>query len=140
MEKLPAYRCRVEGDAASWRKVLSMAGYGNAGAPPKVLKRMDEAATIEAFGGEQSVSPEVWAEYARTRPHVAQTASAEVAATILRNKDDILADVAKRKPLADEEDPDAALRALAYLLAGAEDAALMAAAKETRRGCACRFP
>ena len=131
MEKLPAYRCRVEGDAASWRKVLSMAGYGNAGVPPKVLKRMDEAATIEAFGGEQSASPEVWAEYARTRPHVAQTASAEVAATILRNKDDILADVAKRKPLADEEDPDAALRALAYLLAGAEDAALMAAAKET---------
>ena len=39
--------------------------------------------------------------------------------------------MAKRKPLADEEDPDAALRALAYLLAGAEDAALMAAAKET---------
>ena len=41
--EVPAYGCRVQGDAASWRKVLSMAGYGNGGVPPKVLARMDEA-------------------------------------------------------------------------------------------------
>ena len=34
---VPAYACRVRGDAASWRKVLSMAGFGNSGMPARML-------------------------------------------------------------------------------------------------------
>lgn len=120
MEGLPAYACRVEGDAASWRKVLSMAGYGNAGTPATVLRRMDEAAAIEAFGGAQLVAPDVWRSYAEARPHVAPSAAAEAAATIVRNREDIVTDVAKRRALEDA-DADAALRALAGLLAAAAD-------------------
>jgi glutathione S-transferase len=116
MEKLPAYACRVQGDAASWRKVLSMAGYGNAGVPSRVLRRMDEAAAIDAFGGEQLVSKDTWSAYAATRPHVAPSAAAEAASTVVRNRDAILADVAKRQPLSDGAGADAALRAVADLL------------------------
>ena len=116
METLPAYACRVEGDAASWRKVLSMAGYGNAGTPATVLKRMDEAAAIDAFGGAQLVTQQVWSDFAESRPHAAPTASAEAAATIVRNRVDILVDATKRKALADGTDTDAALRAVAGLL------------------------
>ena len=123
MEALPAYACRVEGDAASWRKVLSMAGYGNAGTPTRVLGRMDEAAAIEAYGGAQRVSQPIWAEFAQGRAYVAPTAAAEAAATIVRNRDDILADAAKRNALADGVDADAALRAVACLLASTAAAA-----------------
>merc|ERR1719199_1439103 len=41
MELLPAYACRVQGDAASWRKVLNMAGFGNAGVPAELNGNID---------------------------------------------------------------------------------------------------
>jgi len=107
-----------------------MAGYGNGGAPPRVLARMDEASAGEAFG-DVGVSGETWAQYASTRAHVAPTAQEEAAATILRNRAAILADASKRGCLPDEEQLDPALRALAGLLAsGGGEAA------ETLRGIA----
>ena len=33
MDGVPAYAARVQGHPDSWRKVLAMQGYGNAGAP-----------------------------------------------------------------------------------------------------------
>ena len=116
METLPAYACRVEGDAASWRKVLSMAGYGNSGVPARVLARMDEAAAIEAFGGLSTTDPAVWSQYAAGRPHVASSPGAEAAATILRNRNDLLDDASKRRMELDADALDEAFRALAYLL------------------------
>ena len=41
--QVPAYACRCRGDAPSWRKVLSMAGFGNAGLPPRVIANAEEA-------------------------------------------------------------------------------------------------
>ena len=42
MEQLvPAYACRVQGNTSSWRKVLVMAGFGNAGIPPQTVGRME---------------------------------------------------------------------------------------------------
>ena len=115
MDRLPAYACRVRGDAASWRKVLSMAGYGNSGVPPRVLARMDEAAAAEVFGA-SDVSLATWQDYASVRPNVAATPAAEAAATILRNCKAILADAAKRDALEDEAELDGALRIIATLL------------------------
>lgn len=37
MDKIPAYACRVRGDPSSWRKVLTVAGFGNDGVPPIVV-------------------------------------------------------------------------------------------------------
>ena len=115
---VPSYACRVEGDASSWRKVLSMAGYGNAGVPAKVLSRMDEAAAIEAFGT-APIASEVWERYAASRPYVATTPAEEVAATLVRNRDDVAVDAAKRAALGTDStdaDIDAAMRSLAWVL------------------------
>jgi glutathione S-transferase len=117
MDTLPAYACRVRGDAPSWRKVLSMAGYGNGGVPPRVLARMDEAATSEAFGP-PAVSEATWQAYASGRPHVAVSAAAEAAATLLRKREAVLTDAARKAGLGDREELDSALRTLVGLLAG----------------------
>ena len=42
MESIPAYACRVRGNPSSWRKVLTMAGYGNGGVPPDVVGRIED--------------------------------------------------------------------------------------------------
>ena len=68
----------------------------------------------------------MWKAYAEARPYVAPTAEEEAACTILRNRDDIVADAGKRNALGgaakekeEEEEArlDAALRGLAHLLA-----------------------
>ena len=37
MDRVPAYAARVQGHPDSWRKVLAMQGYGNAGAPQALI-------------------------------------------------------------------------------------------------------
>jgi len=46
---VPAYACRVRGNPSSWRKVLTMAGYGNGGVPPAVVRRMDDLGMEEGW-------------------------------------------------------------------------------------------
>lgn len=102
MDSVPAYACRVRGDKSSWRKVLSMAGFGNAGVPPKILNRMEGEAEEECrrpTGEEVEKEREIWAEYASSRPYMAGTAAAEAAAVVVRNREAIAADIMKRLPL-----------------------------------------
>ena len=101
---MPAYSCRVRGDAHSWCKVLSSSPWWPAGWPPRgdPDERGDPrggalALTVEAaadvFGGpSRSELPRLWASYAAGRDSVAGSPCAEAAAALLRNADALLAD------------------------------------------------
>lgn len=123
---VPAYACRVQGNPSSWRKVLTMAGFGNAGVPPDVIDRMDDFDADEArplSEEERVIQQRLWDEYRSTRSWLALTPSAEAGKTLLNNRQAIVKDTLKRAaslegtgvPL-DEENLDRAMRALATLL------------------------
>ena len=122
--QIPAYSCRVKGDFSSWRKVLTMAGYGNAGIPPTVLTRMNDATLAESYPlseKDSQTQQSVWDEYiSSARPWMAATPAAEASSTIVRNRSYILKDILKRSPqgmdMDDEESIDLAIRALAAIL------------------------
>jgi len=98
--KVPAYSCRVMGDKSSWRKVLQMAGFGNAGLPPSVLKNYSKEEKVESapLSEEEKKRQNVlWAAYAETRAYVAETPGAEAAAVLTRNRKAICADVRSQK-------------------------------------------
>lgn len=95
MDRVPEYACRVKGDASSWRKVLLMAGFGNAGTPPQVEANMDSLMEQEALSAKSIIDEELWKGFASTRPYLAATPQAEAAATILNNRKAIALDVLK---------------------------------------------
>ena len=129
MESLvPAYACRVRGNASSWRKVLKMAGYGNSGGTPSlsVLERMDRLGleesrpqTVEERRRDQAL----WDDYICTRPHLANTPSAEAGRVLVNNRSALVKDILKRSstlhdtgmPL-DEKGLDETMRALTSIL------------------------
>lgn len=113
MRQVPAYAARVRGDNVSWRKVLSMAGYGNAGVAP-VLQPEDPSKKIILDTDEGD-----WSLYASKRPYVASTPENEAAARVVRNREAIIADAVRRGALKEAE-ADSGLRSLASLLAGVE--------------------
>jgi len=126
MESVPAYACRVRGNPSSWRKVLTMAGYGNGGVPPDVVGRIEDFQIEEscAQSKEDRIRDQtLWDEYRSTRPYLAETPSAEAGRVLLSNRDAIVTDTLKRAsslegtglPL-DEDGLDASRRALAILL------------------------
>lgn len=127
-EQVPAYACRVKGDASSWRKVLGMAGFGNMGnVPDDVLTRMELEAdrTAVLSTAESQRQQELWDAYRAGRTHLAQSPAAEAAATIVRNREAIVRDAARRcntdhtwrsKLPPTTEATDAALRGLASSL------------------------
>lgn len=117
--QVPAYACRVRGNPSSWRKVLMMAGYGNAGVPPAVVDRMGELGAREGLPQtkcERARDQKLWDEYVSTRPYLAKTATAEAGRVLMSNRRAIVADTLKRTdvlqntgvPL-DEEGLDAAM-------------------------------
>ena len=124
---IPAYACRVQGNPSSWRKVLTMAGYGNAGVPPDVIDRMDDFNVEESrpqTEEERLRDQRLWETYRYTRSHyLALTPSAEAGKTLLNNREAIVKDTLKRAgslegtgiPL-DEKNLDRAMRALATIL------------------------
>lgn len=123
---VPAYACRVRGNPSSWRKVLTMAGYGNGGVPPSVLERMDGMGVKESrpqTEEERVRDQALWDEYRSTRPHLANTPSADAGRVLLSNREAIIKDTLKRSdtlegrglPL-DEKGLDDAMRGLASLL------------------------
>jgi len=128
-DQIAAYACRVKGDNWSWRKVLGMAGYGNMGnVPNDILNRMVKFAIedrmLAHLSKEESMKQQkLWDEYRIERPYLAPTASAEAAATIVRNREAIIADVEKQckfdmkwQAELSGNDIDMSLRELAALL------------------------
>ena len=118
--QLPAYACRVKGDASSWRKVLTMAGFGNAGLPPNLQQNMQARMHMEATTAALCVRQDLWDEYATSRPYVASTPSAEAALIMTRNRERILADLYKQKAKGlptSESESDSILRELVAVLA-----------------------
>ena len=96
MESIPAYVCRVSGDASSWRKVLSMAGFGNSGVPPTIQENMEKRLEQEIQEAQRySELTDLWSSYSSDRDFVAETASKEAAAIVFRNRDAILNDTLK---------------------------------------------
>ena len=100
MELLPAYACRVQGDAASWRKVLNMAGFGNAGVPAELNGNIDTLLQTEdrlAREATRNTAKVMWKRYREGgRDYLADTPSKEVALTIVRNREAIVADALKQ--------------------------------------------
>jgi glutathione S-transferase len=96
-QQLPVYACRVKGDASSWRKVLSMAGFGNAGAVPlQIQSNMQDLKLKEEAEARACIDLDVWKEYASTRPYVAATPYREAASILIRNRNAIAQDVCKQ--------------------------------------------
>jgi glutathione S-transferase len=98
MDQLPAYACRVKGDAASWRKVLTMAGFGNAGLPLQIDQNMQDLRDKEVAQAQACLrnQKDVWNMYAASRKHVASTPAADAAAIIIRNRQAIVKDTQRR--------------------------------------------
>ena len=79
---------------------------------------LTEAEAVAAYG-DGAVSDELWAEYARERPHVAPSAAAEAAAALERNAAAIVRDAEKQlalPPGTRTREYQAALRAVAAAL------------------------
>ena len=124
-ELVPTYACRVKGDASSWRKVLTMAGYGNGGVPMDVSNRMSDMKFVESkplSQKEEEKTQQVWDLYSSSRPWVAGTPAAEAASVMTRNCKAIIKDLEKRRAsnedmkLWTEEQVDEAMRAMVTLL------------------------
>lgn len=96
MDRVPAYACRVRGDGSSWRKVLTMTGFGNAGVPPDIVGNMEELMRAETESSLKLVNQDVWDEYASTRPYVASTPQAQAAMVLVQNREAIVKDTLKR--------------------------------------------
>jgi glutathione S-transferase len=122
MDKVPEYACRVKGDASSWRKVLSMAGFGNGGLPPHIGSNMDDLARREIINAASAIDQSVWEQYSATRAYVASTPQAEAGAIIVKNRAALLKDTLKRASSwgddlsTTEEGIDEALRGLSQML------------------------
>ena len=70
-----------------------MAGYGNAGLPPRMLAAAEE--TDAAFRP-APLAPSTWDAYAADRAHVAPTPAEEAAARLVRQRAAVAADAARR--------------------------------------------
>ena len=142
MDSLPPYACRVKGDAASWRKVLSSSPWWPAGWAPPDISAEAAAAAARGFGVGGSgvgggsgggVSSAVWESYSLARPHIGATPALEASAALLRNRKALSADARRRRRLyvsvpflgadVSDDEIDEALRAVAWLLAEGEAAA-----------------
>ncbi|KAL7567555.1 hypothetical protein ACA910_000159 [Epithemia clementina (nom. ined.)] len=137
MDHNPEYACRVKGNSSSWRKVLLMAGFGNAGmVPPNIAENVqslirEEDEQRNNINGKSGVDLDLWQKYAEPRPHVAPTPRAQVAQIISRNRDAILKDTLKQihskgDTIVDElpstlEELDETMRELAEALLGGDD-------------------
>lgn len=125
--KVPAYPCRVKGDSSSWRKVLSMAGYGNAGIPPSVSDRMNDMALAESVpltSDQEEEQQGIWSQYVESRPWIAATPELETASIITKNRKAILSDTLNRGGSdlpQDMDELDEVLRGLAGTLCDLTD-------------------
>ena len=101
------YPCVVKGDASSWRKVLMMAGYGNAGnVPTNIQSHMDDIVRsgIEVEQARSIINFDVWDKYkeesrsrSRNAKVVANTPHEEAASIIVENRQKIVDDILKQQ-------------------------------------------
>lgn len=128
-EVVPEYACRVKGDSSSWRKVLTMAGFGNAGLPSLVSSRMDDEGVKDSAPlseEEKELEQSIWDKYSAIRPYVADSPGQEAASVLIRNREMIVADILKRMGTkkdknnfdlpVDEKELDFTMRSLACIL------------------------
>lgn len=142
MDAIPAYACRVKGNDASWRKVLSRPPWWPTGwAPPTLvpprLGTGDVAtdgtpcAGVVPAGIEPADIHVLWRDYARSRQEVALSPALQAVAVIVANRQAIVDD-ARRRPMVygrvpfvhdafSAEQIETALRTLASLLTAAAD-------------------
>ena len=130
MSAEPAYACRVEGDVASWWKVLAFSpGWlvvpRRGWSPPALGASRGGGASLSA---RSRVSAPCWGAYAARRPHVAAEPAVEAAAHLTRHRGPIGRDACRALELG-KEDIDEPMRVLVWLLAGgaAREAAVEAA-------------
>ena len=130
MDKIPEYACRVKGDASSWRKVLTLAGFGNSGVPPQIQSNMDNLLLKEETAARECIDVDLWQAYAKERPYVQSSPRKEAAAIMTRNRDAIVQDIVKQSStsawksthLPDTmEDADTTLRAMIQTLWSEEE-------------------
>lgn len=145
--RVPAYGCKVRGDLSSWRKVLTMAGFGNAGnVPGTVATRMEELGLAEKSPiseAEETNQQALWETFAATRPYVAASPREEAAAVLIRNREKIAKDASKNcadsAVVGSSETLDEAMRSLAVLLCDKDRfSEPIVAACEERRGTELR--
>ena len=129
----------MRGDASSWAKVLCQAGFGNGGSVPETNPD-DRTAASDAAASARGA--ETWKSYAEDRPWVAPSPDEEAAATILRRRDAIRDDAARRVLSGDVDAIEAGLRGVvaglideAHVLALDQDAATMARDLDERLCC-----
>ena len=106
VDRIPSYACRVSGNASSWRKVLTMAGFGNAGnVPPQIRHNMVmlQQQTVEQLLEQvknvaiRQHEQQLWDAFLAERPYnLAATPASEAAHVILRNRQAILRDALQR--------------------------------------------
>lgn len=116
MDQIPVYACRIKGDASSWRKVLTMAGFGNAGLPPSIEQNMQERVLWEETEAKKCIDQGLWEEYQEKLQGdgyntIANSPYWDVATIITQNRGPIIKDAQKRMDM-DESVLDAALSGL----------------------------
>jgi len=116
MDQIPVYACRIKGDASSWRKVLTMAGFGNAGLPPSIQQNMQERILWEETQAKDCIDQVLWEQYREQLQGdgyntIAKSPYWEVASIITQNKEAIIKDAQKRMEI-DESVLRAALQGL----------------------------
>jgi glutathione S-transferase len=120
MDHLPVYACRVKGDAASWRKVLTMAGFGNAGVPSSIQQNIQERIAHERSEAEACIDPIVWKNYRRDMPmmpySVPKSPYFDAATIITQNRKAIVKDATKGLDLPEAEIDAALLGMVARLV------------------------
>ena len=122
--RVPAYGCRVRGDARHWRRRLEEAVRShNARAADDAEKvaALPPPAPAADVGWWLGPAPRngeaLWRAYAATRPRAAATPGGEAARRLMRDQEGALADAAAALDLA-PEDADAALREVLHALLG----------------------
>ena len=128
MEKsVPAYACRVRGDARHWRRCLERATRERSAEGGGGVDNFDGVSVPpapDAFGWWMEDFPraeELWGEYARggSRPWLAETPGREMASYLMNNRDaSIAAATSPTSSVADmrRDDADEALREIVLLL------------------------
>eukprot|EP00980_Cylindrotheca_fusiformis_P031286 scaffold26122_cov127-Cylindrotheca_fusiformis.AAC.5 len=98
MDNLPVYACRIKGDAASWRKVLTMAGFGNSGVPPSIKQNMQEREVYELEEAKACIDTTIWDSYYSMQSLVPNKSPYLDAASIMtKNRKAIVKDASSSK-------------------------------------------
>lgn len=88
---MPACAYLFQGDAASWHKVLALAGYGNTGSPPQIHigQPMEIELVFEKdkpLAKDDNKMTKIWSDCASTRSYLASSPAAQAAMIVKQNR------------------------------------------------------